>query len=94
MILASAPSQAFAQADMDLQPGISVVQAETYGRGGEVLAHAGPKTNESSLGKLISSGLARFDAQAKNVRAHVREGARKGIEWESAIPASDPGRRQ
>ena len=79
---------------MGLEPGVSVVQAEDYGRGGELLAHAGTKTGTSDLEKLLSTGLERFDARAKDVRAHIREGEREGIEWEPAIPVSDPGRRR
>jgi hypothetical protein len=80
--------------DMRLEPGISVVEAEAYGRGGEILVHAGTRTSKSKLAKLVATGLEEFDAVAKNVRAHVAEGARKGIEWEPAIPVTDPGRRE
>ncbi len=79
---------------MELEPGISVVEAEPYGRGGEVLVHSGAETTASELGKLISAGLARFDAQARNVREHIRRGEREGIEWVPAIPVTDPGRRR
>ena len=76
-----------------IEPGVSVVQAEAYGRGGRVLAHAGPRAPEKNLSEALKSGLGRFDAEAKNVRDHLRTGEREGIEWESAIPVSDPGRR-
>ena len=78
---------------IELEPGISVVQAEAYGRSGEVLAHAGPDTSESTIAKALRKGLSRFDANAKDVRRHLREGERQGIAWESAIPVSDPKAR-
>ena len=80
--------------DMKLSPGVSVVQAEAYGRGGEILAHAGTGTNAAELAKLLATGLEKFDAKSKNVRAHIRDGARAGIEWETAIPVTDPGPRK
>ena len=80
--------------DMKLEPGISVVQPEAYGRGGQVLAHESPKASATRVERLLAKGLAAFDAPAKNTRTHVRDGARQGIEWESAIPVSDPGRRK
>jgi hypothetical protein len=79
--------------ELNLKPGVSVVQAEAYGRGGEILAHAGPSASAAELDALLATGLAEFDAQSKDVRAHIRDGERAGIEWETAIPVTDPGPR-
>ncbi len=76
-----------------LEPGVSVVQAEAFGRSGAILAHAALRATARSLAEALSTGQKAFDAKAKNVRAHLREGKREGIEWESALPVSDPGGR-
>ena len=75
-----------------LRPGISVVQAEAYGRGGELLRHVVAPKDAAALGELLAAGLERFDAEAKRVREHQRRAAREGIEWEPAIEVTDPGR--
>ncbi len=77
---------------LELKPGLSILQAESYGRSGEVLAHALLRANAKTLEKVLAEGLSTFDAEAKDVRRHVRDGKREGIEWESAIPVSDSGR--
>lgn len=89
---------------LELKPGISVVQAEAFGRGGEVLAHVAldpadtrvdrDPTKETPLAATLSAGLDAFAVANTSVRDHLRRGRRDGIEWVPAIEVTDPGRRR
>ena len=78
--------------ELGLRPGLSVLQAEAYGRDGEVLARADAPRAPAEVAELLATALPRFDATAKDVRQHLRRGEREGIEWETAIEVTDPGR--
>ena len=79
--------------DLKLEAGISIVQAEAYGRSGEVLSHVASPKSEANLAEVLAQGLERFDSEAKRVREHLRKGEREGIEWETEIDVTDPGPR-
>jgi hypothetical protein len=76
--------------ELQLRPGVSILQAEAYGRGGKVLAHTDPKSDAKKIASTLTLGLKAFDAEAKNVRKHIREGEREGIKWVTKVPVSDP----
>lgn len=74
--------------------GVTVVQPDPYGRGGEVLAHVGRGAKPAALAAGIASGVEAHDVAIREYRAHVREARRRGISWETATPVSDDhGRR-
>ena len=75
--------------DLKLKTGVSVVQAEAYGRGGEVLSHVSLTKSSKALAETLNAGLKKFDAKAKNVRDHIAKGEREDIKWASAIPSAD-----
>ncbi|MFT4649374.1 MAG: hypothetical protein ACI9X4_002613 [Glaciecola sp.] len=76
--------------DLKLKSGVSVIQAEAYGRGGKILSQVTLPKSSKALAKTLKQGLAAFDAKAKNVRDHIAKGEREDIKWASAIPVSDP----
>lgn len=86
-----------AQVD-DLQPitgapksgGVFVVEPGTYGLTGKSLAAAKVRAKPASLKALLSEGLKLFQPVTKSPTEHARAGRRQGVEWESAIPVTDP----
>lgn len=78
--------------EMNLEPGLSIVEAEAYGRGGQILAHVAAGTKGAALTKAFKTGLGATSAEAKRVRDHQRKARREGIEWETAIPVPETGR--
>ena len=74
--------------------GVTVVQPDPYGQGGEVLAHVGRGAKLAALAAGIASGVEAHDVAIREYRAHVREARRRGISWGTATPVSDDhGRR-
>lgn len=77
--------------------GVTVVQPETYGRGGEVLAHASSSASAKQLSKQLVNGLCAHDVSDKDYERHVQRGRRNRIWWEYGDPDSkgqDPGDRR
>ena len=70
--------------------GTSVVQPDPYGLGGKVLLHVKPEADAKALAKALASGFEQHKVEAREHDAHVREARRRGIEWESPVPVSDP----
>lgn len=75
----------------DLTPelGVSVIQAEVYGRGGEVLAHIGTDAKPAALKRTLAKGLKAHDAPDKEYEDHVSAGRRQGIRWEAETRSTD-----
>jgi hypothetical protein len=80
-----APSRARAEAfeDLDLAPGVTVLQPDPYGQTAKVLARAAADAEEKALAATIAAALAAHDPAPKTRRAHVREGKRRGLRWEA-----------
>ncbi len=74
--------------------GITVVQPDPYGLGGEVLSHTAPSTDAKKLGASISKGITKHSAESREHKDHVREARRKGIAWESELPVTDTGSKR
>lgn len=71
--------------ELELKPGISVVQPEPYGRSGIVLTHLANGKKEKDVLKSLTDGLKKLSITDRNVRDHVRKGKRQGITWEAAL---------
>ena len=71
--------------------GVTVVQPDPYGRGGEVLSHSAEGTKPKALGASMLAGMAKHKVDSRGHRDHVREARREGIKWESEIPVTDTG---
>jgi hypothetical protein len=71
-------------AGVTIKNGFIVVQPDTYGLKGKVLAEG----NDESV---LKKGLSAFKAEAKDPRQHIEEGHRRGVNWKTEIPDTDPG---
>jgi hypothetical protein len=74
-----------------LKPGVglTVVQPDPYGLGGDVIAEASLDASAKLLAKALDGGLRAFEAKARQHDAHVREARRRGIRWETELPVTD-----
>src|SRR5262249_47298268 len=75
------------------KPGIMVVEPDQFGQKGSVLGHVGADANSQELARLLAEGIALHQRQDKTFENHVREGQRRGVFWETAIPVTDPMER-
>ena len=69
--------------------GVTVLQPDPYGLGGKVLSHSAVRASSKELSASIAKGIAGFTAKSREHDDHVREARRKGITWDSEIPATD-----
>jgi len=73
-----------------VREGLVVVEPDAYGLRGKVLAETA-SASEADLRKALDAALKAFVPKAKDSRAHIREGERAGVRWETVIPVTDPG---
>ena len=76
---------------MTLEPGLTLVQADPYGRTGKILAHAAVRAKAADLAEALTTGREQHAPEAKSRRAHLRQAEREDIDWESELPVTDPG---
>ena len=69
--------------------GITVVQPDPFGLGGELLSHHLPTATQKAVLKTLTEGVAKHEALARDHDDHVREARRKGINWETEVPVTD-----
>ncbi len=69
------------------EAGVILVQPDTFGRKGKVLAQAGAAAD---LAGALKAGAARYRGAEKSFGSHVRAGHRLGVFWETVIPVTDP----
>lgn len=73
------------------ETGYLVVQAGEYGLDGEVLARVAATADREAIGAALRKALAGLEApEPKDYRDHMRRGIQMGLEWETAIPVTDP----
>lgn len=68
-------------------PAVLVVQPDTFGQKGKVLAQA-EKADE--LPAALRTGLKEFVKTDKETRSHLSAGHREGVFWETKTPVTDP----
>lgn len=71
--------------------GVVVVEAEPFGRTGKVLAAIEASQADSAVVTALRDAVSAFHPAAKDPEKHIRDGNRKAIRWETAIPVTDPG---
>ena len=71
--------------------GVLVVQPGVFGLEGIVVASAGTEASSAALARTLHLGLERADLPEKELRAHMAQGRRAHILWESELPVTDPG---
>ncbi len=73
------------------ETGYFVVEASEFGLDGEVLVAMPSTASGEAIAEGLTEALDLFGTPAsKNYREHMRRGHQLGIEWETAIPVTDP----
>jgi hypothetical protein len=67
--------------------GIAVVQPETFGREGKILAAA---DSTDGWAQALNQGLKNFQRNEKTSRTHLKAGREAGVFYEPATPVTDP----
>jgi hypothetical protein len=70
--------------------GVVVIAPDTFGQKGAVLHQVEAEAPGEKLARALQAALAEYRAAGKTFRAHVREGHRQGIFWETRVPVTDP----
>lgn len=68
--------------------GIAIIQPDEYGLNGQLLSRL-PSTATAAQ---LQAALKAYQPFQKNEHEHMREGHRRGIHWQTAIPSTDPHR--
>lgn len=71
--------------------GFFVIEPDAYGLEGKVLAEIDAKATGKDLEKALLKANEKHVTPEKDPDAHIREGRRLGVEWETEIPDTDPG---
>lgn len=74
--------------------GLSLVAPDPYGRKGAVLKTIAAATKDAEVVSALREALADYQPKPKDANAHIRDGDRAGIHWQTAIPVTDPGGRR
>ena len=69
--------------------GIFVVQPDAFGLKGKVLTF-GVGSDREGMRTAMARGLEAFRAEAKDSKKHIDEGVRRGLNWTTEIPVTDP----
>ena len=68
-------------------PGVVVVQPDTFGQKGKVLAQT---DNADGIATALRTALKAFVKSEKETRSHLNAGHREGVFWETKTPVTDP----
>lgn len=80
------PSEAAKYIDGKLQgDGVYVVQPDAFGEKGKLLSFSADGNPA-----VLADGLKKFTGESKDSRRHIDEGMRKGLDWKTEIPVTDP----
>ena len=82
-----------AAAGMGDKPGIVFVEPDAYGQTGRVVARLPLTSGIEEIQRVAQAILAEFKTPAKDARTHIFEGRRRGVNWKTAIPVTDPNGR-
>jgi hypothetical protein len=69
--------------------GIFIVQPDAFGTKGKLLAFV-PGSDRDAMSKGMTKALEVFVAEAKDSRRHIDDGVRRGLDWKTEIPVTDP----
>lgn len=75
---------------LELDAGVLVVEPDAFGSGGKVVAQLAGDRSDAELSRAISVAVVAHTAVGKDTRAHIGEGRRAGVHWDTAIPVTDP----
>lgn len=70
----------------DARKSYLVIQPDPYGQTGQLLQ----KLPETATAAELAAALKGYRPYSKDMHEHMREGQRRGVHWETAIPETDP----
>jgi hypothetical protein len=70
--------------------GVVVIAPDTFGQKGTVLRQVGAEAPAEKLAEALRATTGEYRAPDKTFQAHVRDGHRQGIFWETRVPVTDP----
>jgi hypothetical protein len=73
-----------------VETGVVVIAPDKFGQKGAVLRHVDASATTEALAEALGAAMAEYKAPAKSFHAHVREGQRIGVFWETRVPVTDP----
>ena len=73
---------------VDAKAAVVVVQPDTYGLKATLLTQA---TDVAKVSAALDAALKKHRSEEKDPRQHINQGRRKGVNWETEIPVTDPG---
>jgi hypothetical protein len=80
---------------IEIKSGVIAIQPGKFGLSGIVLAQsygsADGQDDVRALAKTLDEAERGFRGWYSETRKHISEGQRKGIEWETLLPVTDPG---
>jgi hypothetical protein len=71
------------------EAGILVIQSDTFGRKGKLLAQS-PGSTSDEMVRCLKEGARLFQREEKDFRDHVRAGHEQGVFWQTQLPVTDP----
>lgn len=71
------------------RPGLFVIQPDQFGQTGTLLAQADANASREQLSAVLTRGKV-LHQQRDKTEAHVKEGHRLRVFWETTIPVTDP----
>ncbi len=86
---ANEPNELIELFGMKVKNGYHVIQPDTFGLEGQVVASMPPGTTEANLVDQLATTSRKLSKTEKSHRQHVRDGSSKGITWETEIPVTD-----
>lgn len=72
------------------EPGLLVVQPDRFGQKGSVLARSAETADPKLLAAALREGLKKYHPNPPAGPAHVRDGQRAGVFWDTKLPVTDP----
>lgn len=90
----AAIAKAKADHNLELKPGLNLVEPDAFGLTAKLLGHMHPKLTKRKLSEQLTKARGDHDPATKLRRDHVREARKRGIKWDSELPVTDPGERK
>ena len=88
----SCPPQELKKAKIPAASGLYVIAPDPFGLTGRILARLESR-DDPNLVKSLRTALDRFVPPTKTTPAHLDEGHRRGVYWETVVPVTDPQAR-
>jgi hypothetical protein len=75
---------------ISIDAGVVVIAPDKFGQKGTVLRQLGAEAPAERITEALRGATDEYKASPKTFQAHVREGQRLGVFWETRVPVTDP----